>query len=52
MFGLGAPELVLVVFILILLFGAARLPKLGRALGQTIADFREGIGSHAKDDRP
>lgn len=51
MFGLGLPELVLLLFILILLFGASRMPKLGRAIGETIAGLREGLGSAGKDER-
>ena len=49
MFGLGAPELILLLLVLVLLFGASRLPKLGRAIGETITGLREGLRSTEKD---
>lgn len=45
---LGLPELVLIVFIIILIFGANRLPEIGRGIGRGIRNFRES----AKDDEP
>ena len=41
--GLGTPELVIIVLVIFLLFGATRLPQLGKALGQSKKAFREGI---------
>jgi sec-independent protein translocase protein TatA len=41
--GLGTPELVIIVLIVFLLFGATRLPQLAKALGQSKKAFREGI---------
>jgi sec-independent protein translocase protein TatA len=41
--GLGTPELVVIVLIVFLLFGATRLPQLAKALGQSKKAFREGI---------
>lgn len=43
---LGLPELVLIVFIIILIFGANRLPEIGRGIGRGIRNFRES----AKND--
>ena len=41
--GLGTPELVIIVLVIFLLFGATRLPQLAKALGQSKKAFREGI---------
>ena len=43
MFGLGTGELVVIFAILLLVFGANRLPKLGKALGEGISDFRKSL---------
>ncbi|MDD3179232.1 MAG: twin-arginine translocase TatA/TatE family subunit [Opitutaceae bacterium] len=44
MFGLGGPELVLILVILLLLFGAAKLPALAKGLGQSIREFKKAAG--------
>jgi sec-independent protein translocase protein TatA len=41
--NLGPTELVLIVLVIFLLFGATRLPQLAKALGQSKKAFREGI---------
>ena len=41
MFGLGAPELLLIFLVVLLLFGGAKLPELARGLGKAIRNFRE-----------
>jgi len=43
MFGLGAQELVIILAIAFLIFGAKRLPELGKGLGQGIRSFKTGI---------
>lgn len=43
--NLGPTELVLVLVIVLLLFGASRLPRLARSLGQTQHEFRRGLKS-------
>jgi sec-independent protein translocase protein TatA len=49
MLGIGPLELVLVAFILLMLFGARRLPEVGRSLGSGMREFKEGI-VHPVDD--
>lgn len=48
MAGLGVPELVVIFLIVVVLFGAARLPQLGRGIGEGIANFKRGL--RASDD--
>ena len=44
--GIGAPELIILLVILLLLFGGAKLPSLARGLGQSIKEFKNS----SKDD--
>jgi sec-independent protein translocase protein TatA len=39
--GLGIPELVIILIIIILIFGANRLPEIGRGIGKGIRNFRD-----------
>lgn len=43
MFGIGFPELLVILLICLLLFGAAKLPEIGRAFGKTINEFKKGM---------
>lgn len=45
MAGLGIPELVVIFLIVVVLFGASRIPQLGRGLGEGIANFKRGLKS-------
>ena len=49
--GLGNAELLLIVVVIFLLFGATRLPQLAKALGQSKRAFREGIEESEREDR-
>ncbi|MDQ1439122.1 MAG: sec-independent protein translocase protein TatA [Acidimicrobiaceae bacterium] len=50
MSGIGAPELIILLLIVLLLFGGARLPKLARSIGQASKEFKEGVNHGGKDD--
>lgn len=47
-FGLGAPELILILVILLVLFGGAKLPSLAKGLGQSIKEFKKA----SREDEP
>lgn len=48
--NLGAPELIIIALVILLLFGATRLPKLGRSMGQSIRGFKQGLSDDSDDD--
>lgn len=48
--NLGAPELLIVLVVILVLFGGAKLPKLARSLGQAQTEFKQGIKDGGKDD--
>jgi sec-independent protein translocase protein TatA len=49
MFGLGYQELLLILVIVLILFGAQRLPDLARSLGSSVKEFKKGV-NELKDD--
>ena len=53
-FGIGMQELLIILLICLLVFGAARLPEIGKALGKTIKEFKKsikGIGSDEEEEK-
>ena len=48
--NLGAPELIIVLLIVLLIFGGAKLPKLARSMGQASKEFKKGLNEGAADD--
>jgi sec-independent protein translocase protein TatA len=50
MFGLRMPELLLILAIVVLLFGASKLPALGAGLGQGLRSFKKSFSGD--DDKP
>ena len=54
---LGAPELIIILVLVLLLFGGAKLPKLARSLGEAKKEFESGVkgdkaSSSADDETP
>ncbi len=43
MFGLSMQELLIILVIVIVLFGATRLPEIGKGIGQAIRNFKKGV---------
>ena len=51
MFGLGMPELILILVIALVIFGAKNLPDIGKSLGKTVRELRNGTsGEPEKTD--
>lgn len=48
MFGIGVPELLVILVVALLIFGPGRLPEIGGALGKGIRDFRKAF--EGRDD--
>lgn len=47
---IGLPEMLIILVIIILIFGASRLPEIGKGIGQGIKNFKSGIKDANKDD--
>jgi sec-independent protein translocase protein TatA len=46
--SIGMPELIIILLIVIVIFGANRLPQLGKGLGSAIKNFKEGMNEENK----
>jgi sec-independent protein translocase protein TatA len=51
MFGLGVPELLIIAVIVFFIFGAKRIPEMGKAVGETIKGFKKSMDAHPKDQK-
>ncbi len=50
MFGLGLPELLVILLIVVIFFGAKKLPEIGSGLGRGINNFRDSMKGDEKTD--
>lgn len=50
MFGLGYQELLIILVIVLVLFGANRLPELARSLGSSVKEFKKGVNEIKAED--
>lgn len=46
--GMGVPELLIILAVILLIFGPKNLPKLGASVGKTVKSLREGLGGGEK----
>lgn len=52
MAGLGVPELLIILLIVVVLFGASRLAGVGAALGSSVREFKKGVRDDPDDVTP
>lgn len=52
MFGLGATELILILVIVLIIFGAGKLPEIGSAIGKGIRNFKKATHESLDDSTP
>jgi len=46
MFGIGIPELLIILVIILIIFGAGKLPEIGGAIGKGIRNFKKSFQDH------
>ena len=51
MFGIGVPELILILVVGLIVFGPGKLPEMGRALGKSIKEFKSANNEPPQDAR-
>lgn len=52
MFGLGVPELIIILVVVLLIFGPRKLPELGSFVGKSLKDFRQALDDRNDDATP
>ena len=48
MFGIGMSELLIILVIILIIFGAGKLPQIGEGLGKAISGFKRGVSETSK----
>jgi sec-independent protein translocase protein TatA len=51
-FGIGAWEMVILLLVLLLVFGAKRLPEMGKSLGKGMREFKDSVSGKDDEDDP
>lgn len=51
MFGLGTQELLIILVLVLVIFGAGKLPQVGSALGKGLRNFKDGIKGDENEDK-
>lgn len=51
MFGLGLPEMMVILVIALVVFGPSKLPSLGKSLGEAIRGFKKGLEDEPSDEK-
>jgi sec-independent protein translocase protein TatA len=49
---IGTQDLIILLVIVVVLFGARKLPEIGKGLGQTIRDFKKAVSEHEEIEAP
>ncbi len=50
MFGIGMPELIVILVIVMIIFGANKLPQMGEGIGKAIRNFKKGVNEREEID--
>lgn len=52
MFGIGVPELLIILVIILIIFGVGKLPEIGSALGKGIKNFKKSVSDQSETTNP
>ena len=52
MFGIGMPELIVILVIIMIIFGAGKMPEIGSGIGKGIRNFKKAISSEDSESDP
>ena len=50
-FGIGLPELLIFLVVVLLLFGASRVPEIGKSVGKGMREFKDAVSGRDDDER-